>query len=151
MVVSGLWHGASWTFVLWGGLHAGFLSIERITRWPALLNRIPRIGLWLATPIVLMQVWVAWVFFRAESIEQAFYIVRLMFSFVGEIDVGVKGGGLTAAMYLCIGILREIYCRIAASRNLLKYDWMDICTIAAMIVACVFLRGPGEAFIYFQF
>ena len=44
MVVSGLWHGPAWTFVIWGALHALYLAFERVTRWPRRLEALGRIG-----------------------------------------------------------------------------------------------------------
>src|SRR5205814_2015229 len=41
MIVSGFWHGASWTFVIWGALHAFYLSLERVTEWPKKLSLLP--------------------------------------------------------------------------------------------------------------
>ncbi len=150
MLVSGLWHGASWTFVVWGALHAGFMSLERVIKWPQWCRRIPRVGSWMATGIVIVQVWVAWVFFRADSLSQAVRIVRQMFDF--NLDMSFrKAGLLTAAIYLAIGMLREVYCRFREVRELRSRPWLDIPVMVGMILACIFLRGPGEAFIYFQF
>jgi D-alanyl-lipoteichoic acid acyltransferase DltB (MBOAT superfamily) len=59
MLLCGLWHGAAWRFVLWGGLHGGFLTVHRLWRWP-----MPRT---LAHCLTLFAVVVAWVPFRATS------------------------------------------------------------------------------------
>jgi alginate O-acetyltransferase complex protein AlgI len=79
MLISGLWHGASWTFVVWGAFHALSLSIERYFRWPdKLMER--KIGAFLSTIITLTTVWIAWVFFRSQSIDQAWTIIGHMLS-----------------------------------------------------------------------
>jgi len=70
MLLGGLWHGAKWTFVIWGGLHGGVLVLERV--WdrirPAWLPRLPRVlGVLITFHIVL----VGWIFFRAESFDAA--------------------------------------------------------------------------------
>ena len=73
-VLSGLWHGASWTFVLWGAYHAFFSVLER-TRAGMAWRRAPRaVGMPLTFAIVV----IGWVFFRATSIEQAFGFIRAM-------------------------------------------------------------------------
>ena len=152
MVVSGFWHGASWTFIVWGALHAAFLSLERVLRWPARLGAVRLLGPWLVNALVLVQVWVAWVFFRAETFDQALRILGRMFSPAGGIFFGNQGP--TAAMFLGLGIARELYCRFVPD----DHRWragrppaLDVAILAALIAACVFLRGPGVAFIYFQF
>ncbi|WP_417668711.1 MBOAT family O-acyltransferase [Roseibium sp.] len=76
MLLGGLWHGASWTFVFWGGLHGAYLGINHA--WSALCERgyvpalLPRpVAELLARAITLLAVIVAWVFFRAESFAGA--------------------------------------------------------------------------------
>jgi alginate O-acetyltransferase complex protein AlgI len=70
MLLGGLWHGAKWTFVIWGGLHGSVLALERVwdrlrkPGWP----RLPRvIGVILTFHIVV----IGWIFFRAETFAQA--------------------------------------------------------------------------------
>lgn len=72
-LISGLWHGASWTFVIWGGLHGVLLILERFAR----LNQAPK-G-WLAfvrRGITFGAVTFAWLFFRANSLEDALVLIR---------------------------------------------------------------------------
>ena len=70
----GLWHGASWTFVLWGLYHGIFLVLER-TRFGAFLGRLPRP---LRHLYALLAVLVGWVLFRAESLPQAVAFLATM-------------------------------------------------------------------------
>jgi alginate O-acetyltransferase complex protein AlgI len=65
-MLSGLWHGANWTFVCWGALHGGFLLVERLAKGG--LDRLPAIGRWSITMVVVL---VGWVFFRAEDLGHA--------------------------------------------------------------------------------
>ncbi|MFT7623914.1 MAG: alginate O-acetyltransferase complex protein AlgI, partial [Myxococcota bacterium] len=77
MVLSGVWHGATWTFVTWGAVHATLVTIERLTRWPERLQRWTggtRAG-WLLT---LAQVVAALVVFRSDSLAQAGQILSHM-------------------------------------------------------------------------
>ena len=150
MVVSGLWHGAAWTFVLWGAMHALFMSIERITRWP---SRIPDhlAARLVASALVLTQVWLAWVVFRAESVSQAVEIAALMFSFSGG-NVPISAAAL---VILGVAVAREMYFYFGL-HDVTRFSMgmpraAQPTVLAFMIVACVFLRGPGSAFIYFQF
>ena len=92
MVVSGFWHGAAWNFVIWGALNALYLSIERLTGWPEYLKKF-RFGKYIATALVIVQVWIAWVFFRAESLEKA---IRYTFQDVRffKFQPGASGSGI---------------------------------------------------------
>ena len=85
MVISGLWHGAAWNFLIWGALHSFYLTLERLTSWPSRLKQIP-FGRFFTTTLGIMQVWVAWVFFRAETFTKAISIVGVMFN-VGHLGV----------------------------------------------------------------
>lgn len=151
MVLSGIWHGAAWTFVIWGGLHAGYLAVERITRWPDRLSRMAG-GPALAHLIVLILVVVAWVFFRSSSSHQAGHIVAAMFT---DCSNWPKLEDRNWMLILCILVGRELY--VGAIRRHLEprlaswRPWLDPVTLAAMIVACILLRGAGGQFIYFQF
>jgi alginate O-acetyltransferase complex protein AlgI len=72
MLLGGLWHGASWTFVVWGGLHGVYLSINHAWRSLGLRPWLPSWPLRLvATGLTFIAVLVAWIFFRADSLETA--------------------------------------------------------------------------------
>jgi alginate O-acetyltransferase complex protein AlgI len=72
MLLGGLWHGASWTFGLWGGIHGAALSAERYAR-----ERFPgfRLPAWAAWLVTFHVVCVAWVFFRAPDLHTAFGVL----------------------------------------------------------------------------
>lgn len=78
-VVSGLWHGANWTFIIWGALHGFYIVIETVItgRWQSLNLRIPFLQ-WLLT---FSLVGFAWIFFRANSLGDAWYIITNLFNF----------------------------------------------------------------------
>jgi alginate O-acetyltransferase complex protein AlgI len=76
-LASGLWHGASWSFVLWGAYHGFFLVIERAF----LLQFYEKIGKFIKVIITFFIVVIGWVFFRIENISDAFLFLRKMFSF----------------------------------------------------------------------
>lgn len=75
-LASGLWHGASWSFVFWGAYHGFFLVIERMF----FLNVLSRIGKLLSTILTFIIATVGWVFFRVEKLSQAFIYLQHMFS-----------------------------------------------------------------------
>ncbi len=160
MLISGLWHGASWTFVAWGAVHAVYLAFERLTGWPKKLMRLPA-GNWICLFVVQLQVLLAWVFFRAGSFEQARHIFASMFSFSGALDVPLIQGGFTTydeamACLVLAGLfaLHELYYFVFGDRVFLPETARRVAgpvVVGLMIVACIVLRGPGVAFIYFQF
>ncbi len=155
MLLSGLWHGAAWTFVAWAAAHSLFLSIERWTGWTDRLSRTPG-GAVLSTVTVLTQVWIAWVFFRAESLGQAVDILTRMFAFDGTaIRVPDELLFLKACAVTALAGGREAYFAFGLNHVRVGSDrfraGLDRLILAGMIIASVFLRGPGSAFIYFQF
>jgi alginate O-acetyltransferase complex protein AlgI len=78
MLLGGLWHGASWTFVVWGGIHGGWLALERMLGKKNLYWRAPqfvRVGL------TFLIVCIAWVFFRSSDLREAGHYLCTMFHF----------------------------------------------------------------------
>jgi D-alanyl-lipoteichoic acid acyltransferase DltB (MBOAT superfamily) len=100
MLLGGLWHGAGWTFVLWGGLHGVYLVVNH--GWRALReklghdpNRTTRIGRAVARTVTFVAVVVGWVFFRSTSVEDAVSILRGM--------AGLNGIALPAGFVSYLG------------------------------------------------
>ena len=89
-LLSGLWHGANWTFLAWGGLHGFYLLCYIWTRSLRVklleatgLGRYPRLRMLFAVIITFHLVTFAWIFFRANSISDALYIVTHLFAWNG--------------------------------------------------------------------
>ena len=76
MLLGGLWHGAQWTFVIWGAVHGALLALERWNGKQPIYRRLPRPLPILLTFIVVLM---TWVFFRAESLPQALSYLGAMF------------------------------------------------------------------------
>jgi D-alanyl-lipoteichoic acid acyltransferase DltB (MBOAT superfamily) len=72
MLLGGLWHGAAWTFLIWGGIHGGALSVERWARERFGTARVPA---WLGWLVTFNVVCFAWVFFRAPDLSVAFDVL----------------------------------------------------------------------------
>ena len=83
-LASGFWHGASWTFILWGIYHGTFLVLERIF----LLNILKKIGKIPATLITFLLVAIGWILFRADTPGKAFAIMSKLFSFDFQLPPG---------------------------------------------------------------
>jgi alginate O-acetyltransferase complex protein AlgI len=80
MLLGGLWHGANWTFVLWGAWHGGILAIERRMKEAKLWKPSPA---WLTVPGTLLLVMLGWVMFRADNVPDALRMYRGMFGLNG--------------------------------------------------------------------
>ena len=158
MLVSGFWHGAAWNFIIWGGLHAASTTLERYSRWPRHVCALPG-GRFLANFILLVQVWVTWVFFRATSLDQALQIVGSMFSFTPSENGALFSMGGTKLMgigvIVAIAALREFYFFMGWDKVKFLPESsaraFEVSFLALLVVASVFFRGAGSQFIYFQF
>ena len=150
MVVSGLWHGAAWTFVLWGALHGLFLGLERATKWPQRLGRLTG-GRIVSNIVVLVGVWLSWVVFRGESLRQVGHIISCM---CWPRATGERVP-LVFLVFLAVAILREVQVGSGLSPSTLfgerLWNRLEPYVLALVVAATLFFRGPGSAFIYFQF
>lgn len=89
MLLGGLWHGAAWTFVIWGALHGFYLAVNHF--WNAVKkhfgwNKTSIIGTAFARVLTFFAVVLAWVFFRAETSDSAFHMVNAMFN-IGDVQM----------------------------------------------------------------
>ena len=82
MLLGGLWHGASWTFVVWGGLHGAFLLINHGYR-ALVIRGLPAMRPWAGVLLTTICVLVAWTFFRAETFSGGFSMIKGMAGFNG--------------------------------------------------------------------
>lgn len=141
MLLSGLWHGANLTFLVWGGLHAAFLSLE------SLLFKVKRFKY----PIVVsIGALLAWVFFRAEQVSDAAYILQQMFTYHPQAKVFevLKN---SATVWIFIGMCIETFPWYKSYFKWRNLPWIQIGFWASIACACILFRGPVQSFIYFQF
>lgn len=89
MLLGGLWHGASWNFVVWGGLHGLYLSIERAFNHEQNVSRLKQNGLfaWIRFLSTFVVVSVTWVFFRSPSYKTSLIILKKLAFIGGEINI----------------------------------------------------------------
>ncbi len=92
MVLGGLWHGAGWTFLIWGALHGVYLIVNQAWRWirtrPGMNGSFGRAGVWTARFVTLIAVMIGWVFFRAPDVGTAFAMLRAMAGLHGWVSEG---------------------------------------------------------------
>lgn len=87
MLLGGLWHGAGWSFIIWGGLHGSYLIINTLWRgiWPE--EKKNSIYKFLSRLLTFTAVVIAWVFFRAESFDGAIYVLSSMMNLPSAFNV----------------------------------------------------------------
>ena len=156
MLLGGLWHGASWTFVAWGGLHGLYLTVERFLKERFGGARIAATLPFRAAMALLTYFLVnlTWVFFRAGDFPTAWRMIRSMFGLAadGELVLSTARVALVVttigAMLLVHWIMRNRSLEDAVGRT----PWWLVGTVtAAMLFAILITQGSGDAFIYFQF
>ena len=151
MLLSGLWHGANITFVIWGAVHALFLTLERFYSKVQFFRRIPK-GLLIL--ITFIQASIAWVFFRAESFDQSIIVLKSMFMFQSS-DFKFLTTYFDAMIFLGLAIVIELATLLKRTKisvqSIYKRYNLDLLFISMALVAIVMFRGEGQQFIYFQF
>jgi alginate O-acetyltransferase complex protein AlgI len=101
MLLGGLWHGAAWTFVVWGALHGAYLCVNHA--WsnygPAVAPRFARAANAVAFVLTFVAVVVAWVFFRADSISSATFVLSRM---ADPTNIVFGRGEMANAMFIAV-------------------------------------------------
>ena len=154
MLVGGLWHGASWTFVIWGGLHGLYLLVERLLRGSFRGYRPgPAAAAGLGT-VTFLLVNIAWVFFRAKTFHEALTVLRGMFGRNAQaapvlaevyiVTTAVIMGGLVLAH--CAMRNQTLEAAIARARPATLTALWTLMAFAVLIQ-----HGESNGFIYFQF
>lgn len=153
MLLGGLWHGASWNFVIWGGIHGSALIINRVWQTSNIPNGIRlvfsnKVSAWFLT---MSTVFIAWIFFRASSFGVAINIIDSIFSFAknwGETRLTIQFFELIL-LFPCVHYLVH---KVTSVDNLNKLSFMKLfTTITALVVISLTYYINGTEFIYFQF
>jgi len=152
MLLGGLWHGASWNFVVWGGYHGALLSVERMLgfkrqtgedRWTALYP--------LQVILTFALAMIGWVFFRAATFHDSLYVLQQMFTGAAGTSVIPPWEIYLALITLLLAVLEE------------KKDWFErvalgpawaygaVCALLLLCVELIGFTGAAVPFVYFQF
>lgn len=156
-LLSGLWHGASWNFVLWGAFHGVFLILDRLF----LLNFLERSGKIVSTVITFIIVMIGWVLFRIEHVESALLFYKKLFAFdFCPLEVKRNLEFYTAlviaiffSFFTCLPKGEVIQQKIFFSAYTLKRSFlMGFASILIFILSIAFITSTGfNPFIYFRF
>lgn len=170
MLLGGLWHGAGWTFVIWGGLHGAFLVINHL--WQSLMARgwaawpPGWLGRVLGGALTFVAVVSAWVFFRADNVHQALVLLKAMYGIEarpiafeavthGHLLEAVAMSGRDLSRLLALGLLWVWL--LPNSGRLVFKDRGTVFTLAQAVGVCALLLiaidrfGSYSPFLYFQF
>lgn len=161
-LISGLWHGANWTYIIWGAMNGFYLvfaivsqNVRKKINYKIGIEKLPRINITLQILITFLLSCFAWIFFRANNVSDAFLIVNQIFFFQDSLFIGD-----TQQLLYCFGaigflifieIRREYF-----GHSTLPFKtnhWLKEQLAYASLVIMIFLFGvfDGGQFIYFQF
>jgi alginate O-acetyltransferase complex protein AlgI len=154
MLLGGLWHGASWTFVLWGGLHGLYLSAERALRGRFASYRPGPLALLALGLLTWMLVNVTWVFFRAKTFGKAWDVLTGMFGAHRDAAPILSTMLVTTTLLIVTGIVAAHWWmrRRTLESALLQVPAVLLAMgMGLMAFLVIIAQGEGSAFIYFQF
>lgn len=157
-LLSGLWHGAAWNFVVWGGIHGLGRAMERKKKVFYKLK-------WFRYLSVFTFCTICWVFFRAESLYDVYYIFSHAFNGMANIkhyvisgfaDLGIGWFKLTYLVFLLSILILYDYASLKGDVIKRISQWPFVCRWGAYIFICLIVvlfsqKGTPEEFIYFQF
>lgn len=153
---TGLWHGASFSFIVWGLWHGLFLVIERLG-FKKVLDKLPKFIGWIYTMLVVL---VGWVFFRADTLSAAMKYLGEMFSFSGGVANGMAQFDnlsfiiTVIAIVLCTPVYQFLKGKLEKTDGGKKAAFVIGAVLATglFILSVIFLTGSGyNPFIYFRF
>jgi alginate O-acetyltransferase complex protein AlgI len=152
MLLGGLWHGASWNFVVWGGYHGALLSFERMFRGKR-STEPARWTMWypLQAAITFGLVMIGWVFFRAANFHDSLYVLHQMFFVPHGAQLIPRWERVLALITLLLAVLEE------------KKEWFEeislgpawaygaVCALLLLAVELIGFTETAVPFVYFQF
>jgi alginate O-acetyltransferase complex protein AlgI len=149
MFLGGLWHGASWTFVLWGGLHGVYVAINHA--WRRVGIPLPAAVSWAVT---FLAVTVGWVFFRAPTLERARDILAGMaglHGFAWQHLPYTIGGNRFKLLLPALAVVLWCPNRQAMMQWRWENDYAYAAAFAVLAGLCILRLGDPSPFVYFQF
>ena len=164
-LISGLWHGADWSFVLWGAMHGLIQAFEKLAginpyRGSGKLKRFAR-----AVPVFIF-VSLAWIFFRADSVSDAFYVISHLFTGISSPGAYISGGIsavaglrkirlliiiflyiLPVAVFDTLSLRGDVIEKLSSVSKPVRYAVY----FAVLLLTTLFASASGVSFVYFQF
>jgi alginate O-acetyltransferase complex protein AlgI len=158
MLLGGLWHGAAWTFVVWGGIHGLGLAVERLARDRRAARGLPEPRdtarrRWIGRIVTFHVVCFAWIFFRADSFGRAGEVIARLFTAWGEASPLVT---TSVVLAILVGIGGQFLRPDAVAGALRGFQRLPLPAqaaalgIALMVIDTLGPQGVAP-FIYFRF
>ena len=168
MLLGGLWHGANWTFVVWGGLHGFYLWVEKFVQDKLSRNKarveqdVAVVGItssntslaFIYALFTFFLINVTWVFFRATTFTQAWTLLSSMFGMSGDVEPAfttlaiIKVSVIISLMVIAHWLMRKS----SVLQLALKIPWWFLAIVwALMLMALALSQESSSSFIYFQF
>ena len=166
-LVSGLWHGANWTYVTWGGLHGSYLVLALMfaplwKRTSGASGRAEQHGFRRALNVLatFLLVAFAWIFFRASHVADAFTVIHRIFDPStwtdgpwGIVHADPPGSFFLTVFVVLVFVIIDPLCDalVKGERHLTAFS-AEVAWISGLLLACLFIgRHGATTFIYFQF
>ncbi len=148
MALGGIWHGAGWTFIIWGALHGLYLTINHAFRELGL--RLPRPLAW---PLTFIAVVIAWVFFRAKTAQDALVILSAMSGLQGfDFQFTVTTAASSACGAVAILIAWVVTMPNTQQLAIRKEPSLLLALlVAGLVLASIMRLSTPSEFLYFQF
>lgn len=166
-LVSGLWHGAAWTYVAWGGVHGAAQVVE--TAFPHSKKKQSDVKhtpwWWIRVAAVFFFCCLAWVLFRAENIETAIYVFQNLFKGINDFDTYMENGilqlgiqGLEGTLLAIVIVMLTIFDYLSLRRDVMssvkKLPVVPRWALYIVVLVIIIILSPldsSKEFIYFQF
>lgn len=164
-LVSGLWHGANWTFVAWGGIHGAAQIIENVVIPPPREEKSTGIVWWIRVFIVFAFVSIAWIFFVSNSMRDAAYVIGHLFDNIlsptdylydGFQNIGMDKVAFAKEIFLMaiMGVYDFFSLKVDVISELSKKNLVMRWTVyiwLGLIIVFFSQKGVAAEFVYFQF
>lgn len=155
-VLSGLWHGAAWNFLVWGGLHALYYLIEHFLGLQKKEFELPKVLRLPSGIVVFALVTLAWIFFRVSDMEQAAAIIGKMLTFkTFSVAIGSSAFSFTCnmALLLFFMVIEVLAYRkfLLDERKELFIHWKDVVLTVLLLLMVAMFGVQTDHFVYFQF
>ena len=160
MLLGGLWHGASWNFIIWGGLNGLYLSLEKFLGLTE-RNRISETGFItrsIRAFLTFNLICITWIFFRSQNFDQAWYILSNIFHSPNFFTLRIQDTGIFASMLFTLSVMLLIEFLILRKKDIFYQSPENLSilrsgSLSAFLILMLVLFGYSEGgqFIYFQF
>jgi D-alanyl-lipoteichoic acid acyltransferase DltB (MBOAT superfamily) len=160
MLLGGLWHGANWTFIVWGALHGGYLVVQQMLgasfRRLAARLRVPNLAVDAFLMLLVFSLTCfAWIFFRAQSFGDAVAVIEriVLFDGKGPMAIPLRFDTVRALALISFAVVCEVLALRVVVGELLLRRPVVACFSGACLIWTISLFGTfaNSSFIYFQF